>query len=727
MSKSTYKKLQQKIADLEEQVLMLRTQLSAAQERPAAAALAEPLSFQGVSQALKAAKVGVWEWNIDSNQWVWSAENDRLLGLAPGSRQPDYAIWLNQAHPTDRTDMEACIRQALAGRGELNFEYRAIWPGGEVHWLQCMGQAVYDPAGKPARLYGIQLDISARKRVEAALFEEKERAQVTLHSIGDAVITSDAAGKVQYLNPVAELLTGWTLNKAREQPLQQVFHIFNEETRLPAPDPVALCLREGKVASLANHTCLLGRAGREYAIEGSAAPIRGPDGAALGVVLVFSDVTSARKLAQTISYQATHDGLTGLINRQEFERRLQRVLETAQTDDTDNALGYLDLDQFKVVNDTCGHVAGDELLRQLSHVLQKRIRKRDTLARLGGDEFGILMEHCSVQQARRVMETLRKAVEDFHFLWEDKVFNIGVSIGLVAIHQASPSLVEVLNAADAACYMAKNAGRNRIHVYQADDAAVAQRQGEMQWATRLPRALEQGRLRLWRQPIVPLGDASQGDHYELLLRLEDEAGRLAPPGAFLPAAERYKLAAQLDRWVLTTALDWLTRHPDQLERLAFCTINLSVQALNEGSFLAFVLEQLDATSIPPDKLCFEVTETAAIANLANATRFINALKGRGCRFALDDFGSGLCSFAYLKNLPVDYLKIDGAFVRSITAEPTSWAIVKAIHEIGRMMGKQTIAEFVEDSQILDKLREIGVDYTQGYFLGRPQPLRQKRR
>ncbi len=680
-------------------------------------------SEQRRSQALEAARAGAWEWDIDTNQTVWSAQNYLLLGLPPDSCEPSYANWLDRVHPADRAAVQAQIRQALADRSELHLEFRVVWPDGSIHWISSVAQIVYDESGKAVRMYGIQLDISARKQVEAALFEEKERAQVTLHSIGDAVIVTDAAGIVQYLNPVAEALTGWSLSEARGRPLQQVFHIFDEDTRQPAPDPVARCLREGKIVGLANHTCLLSRLGSEYAIQDSAAPIRGPDGGVLGAVLVFSDVTLARQLTQAMSYQATHDGLTGLINRQEFERRLQRVLETAQVENTDNAFGYLDLDQFKIVNDTCGHVAGDELLRQFSHLLQSRLRKRDTLARLGGDEFGILMEHCSVQHALRVAEMLRQAIEDFRFFWQDKVFNIGVSIGLVAVNQASQNPAEVINAADAACYMAKAQGRNRIHVYQIDDAEMVRRQNQIQWAVRLPRALEEGRLRLWWQPIVPLGrDDTEGDRYELLLRLEDEAGRLVPPGAFLPAAERYNLATRLDRWVLGAALEWLMQHPHQLQQLAFCTINLSGHSLSETAFLSFVLEQLETTGIPPAKLCFEISETVAIANLTNAARFIKALKARGCLFALDDFGSGLCSFAYLKNLPVDYLKIDGTFVRGIATEPANCAIVKAIHDIGRVMGKQTIAEFVEDSQILDKLREIGVDYTQGYYIGRPQPL-----
>jgi diguanylate cyclase (GGDEF)-like protein/PAS domain S-box-containing protein len=524
---------------------------------------------------------------------------------------------------------------------------------------------------------------------------------------------------------VAETLTGWTLAEAQGQPLAEVFNIVNEETRQPASDPVKRCLAEGRITGLANHTLLLSRAGREYAIQDSAAPIRGPRDELFGAVLVFRDITESRLLSQTISYQAAHDDLTGLLNRREFERRLQRVLHTARFEQTEHALCYLDLDQFKLINDTCGHVAGDELLRQVSSLLKDQIRKRDTLARLGGDEFGVLMEHCSVQQAWRVADTLRSAVESFRFIWEDKYFSIGVSIGLAPITLSSGDISRVLSAADAACYMAKEQGRNRIHIYQPDDAELAQRHGEMQWATRIPRALEEGRFRLFWQPIVPVARGSNPRlHFELLLRLEDEVGRLIAPGAFLASAERYNLSTRLDRWVIGTAFEWLLAHPHELQQLDLCTINLSGHSMSDQAFLAFIMHQFEVTAIPPEKICFEVTETAAIANLTTATQFIKALKARGCCFALDDFGSGLSSFAYLKNLPVDFLKIDGAFVKDIADDPTSCAIVKSINEIGQIMGKQTVAEFVENEPILEKLRQMGVDYAQGYFIGRPRPLKE---
>jgi diguanylate cyclase (GGDEF)-like protein/PAS domain S-box-containing protein len=606
---------------------------------------------------------------------------------------------------------------------ECYMEQRAKTANG-WRWLAWADKAVLDEAGTPVSIVGVGRDISAQKALEEALYKEREKALVTLNSIGDAVITTNDQGVVEFLNPVAETLTEWPAEEAAGRPLTEIFHIINEETRVPAQDPIARCLSEGKIVGLANHTVLVSRSGKEFAIEDSAAPITTDQGDVLGVVLVFKDVSEARKLSQQVSYQAKHDALTGLINRAEFEHRLQRVVETAQTQSTQNAFCYLDLDQFKLVNDTCGHVAGDELLRQLGKLLLQHIRKRDTLARLGGDEFGLLMEYCSIKEAQGVAENLITALGDFSFPWEEHSFSIGVSIGLVSVDQQSKSMGDILRAADSACYVAKEQGRNQIHVHLENDEELARRYGEMQWAVRLPRALEDGRFQLYFQTIVPIqgDDKHKAAHYELLLRMEDEVGNLIMPGAFLPAAERYNLSDKLDRWVINRTLLWLQKHPEHLEQLSLCAINLSGLSLSNKTFLPFVIEELETSGIPPRKICFEITETVAIANLSSAIGFISSLRELGCHFALDDFGSGLSSFAYLKNLPVDFLKIDGLFVKDILDDPMDLAMVKSINEIGHVMGKQTIAEFVENDAILEKLREIGVDYAQGYGIGRPRPI-----
>jgi diguanylate cyclase (GGDEF)-like protein/PAS domain S-box-containing protein len=590
-------------------------------------------------------------------------------------------------------------------------------------WLAWADKTVLDATGKPESIVGVGRDISAQKALEQALHMEREKALVTLHSIGDAVISTDAKGRVELLNPIAEALTGWSANEVIGRPLKEFFLIIDQETRKPIPDPVERCLDEGQIVNLADHTILVSRSFDELAIEVTAAPIAMGQHEVVGVVLVFRDVSEARKLSQQVSYQATHDPLTGLINRTELERRLARVLETAHSESTQNAFCYLDLDQFKLVNDTCGHVAGDELLRQLGRLLENHIRKRDTLARLGGDEFGLLIEHCSIDEARAIAENLIGMLGDFSFPWEDHSFSIGVSIGLVSVDHQSKSMGDILRAADSACYIAKEQGRNRVHVHQDDDEEQARRYGEMQWAVRIPRALNEQRFQLYFQEIMPIQDVEPAaGHFELLLRMQDENGKLIMPGAFLPAAERYNLSDKLDRWVISHIFNWFERHPAQLQQLNLCSINLSGLSLNNQTFLQFVIDQLENSSIAPRKICFEITETVAIANLSSAIRFISSLRELGCHFALDDFGSGLSSFAYLKNLPVDFLKIDGQFVKDILDDPMDLAMVKSINEIGHVMGKKTIAEFVENVDVLNKLKLLGVDYAQGYGIGRPKPI-----
>lgn len=442
------------------------------------------------------------------------------------------------------------------------------------------------------------------------------------------------------------------------------------------------------------------------------------------LVSAFTTMRDAMQRYQSdLSYQATHDPLTGLVNRREFERRLVVVLNEAKNERSQHSLLYMDLDQFKVVNDTCGHTAGDEYLRQLSAVLHDKLRKHDTLARLGGDEFGVLLEHCPVEQALRIGNQLLEAIQDFRFVWEGNSFTLGASIGLVSIAEYSENLSRVLKCADAACYAAKDAGRNRIHVYRDDDSTLVRRHGEMQWVSRISEAIEQGRFHLYYQLIVPVGQVrDDGVHFEFLLRMEDPNGKIIQPRAFLHAAERYNMMLGLDRWVTQSAFKWLECHPEQLEQLMLSTINLSGHSIGDTDFMQFIIDQFNESKIPPEKVCFEVTETAAIGNLMKATRFMSILRDLGCRFSLDDFGSGMSSFVYLKNLPVDYLKIDGIFVREIADDPIDYAMVKSINEMGHVMGKRTVAEFVEKEQVLLKLREIGVDYAQGYSIAKPRPL-----
>ena len=567
----------------------------------------------------------------------------------------------------------------------------------------------------------LRRDITEGQRIERAIFEEKERLRVTLSCIGDAVITTDMFGKVTYLNPVAETMTGWTSTEANGLPLPEVFHIVNAQTRELAPNPVERVLSEKQTTGLALHTLLIQRGGKPFPIEDSAAPIRDQQNDIIGAVLVFHDVSHAKKMAMEMTYQASHDALTGLINRREFERRLEHALETGKQDAKQHTLLYLDLDQFKIVNDTCGHMAGDELLKQLTSVLQARLRTNDTLGRLGGDEFGVLLESCPTGPALRVADLLRQTVREFHFVWKDRVFQIGLSIGLVTFSDGGETLADILRMADAACYLAKDKGRNRVQIYTSDDTGLAQRHGEMGWVGRIQKALKEDRFVLYSQKILSLVNSFEdGDHYEMLLRMKGEDGTLIPPMAFIPAAERYGLMPQLDRWVVATAFaQYEGRHPPD-SALGTCAINLSCASICDENFYEFVTEQFDRYKVPPRGICFEITETAAIANLKQAVELIGKLKNLGCRFSLDDFGSGMSSFTYLKHLPVDYLKIDGGFVKDMIDDPIDHAMVEAINHIGHVMKIETIAEFVENNATLGALRRIGVDYAQGYGIEKPR-------
>ncbi|WP_415058080.1 ammonium transporter [Halopseudomonas sp.] len=568
-------------------------------------------------------------------------------------------------------------------------------------------------------------DITERRRIEQQLHQEKMLAQVTLASIGDGVITTGPDSRIWYINPVAEKLTGWERAEATGRSLDDVYRLFDEISGAALGNPVTALLRRYRQPRPTQEgvgLTLRRRDGSDVAIQDAVAPIRDDESRIIGAVLTFRDVTVNRRLARELSHQAAHDTLTGLANRAEFELRVAAILALPLAERGEQVLCYMDLDQFKIVNDTCGHAAGDELLRQLSKLFQARIRNTDLLARLGGDEFGLLLTGCHLEEALPIVDGMRAQVEEFRFSWEGKTFAIGVSIGLVQIAPGE-TLGRLLSAADSACYAAKDAGRNRIHIYQADDEQLLERRGEMLWVNRIRQALDEDLLRLYVQRIMPVAGTTSSPSFEVLVRMLGDDGSVIPPGAFMPAAERYALATAIDRWVVGNFLAWIgdycRRQPDNQSNFS---INLSAASLGEDSFLEFVLATLARHSVPPKCICFEITETSAIANLSRAVVFMQRLRSIGCRFALDDFGSGLSSFAYLKTLPVDFLKIDGVFIKDIETDPIARAMVSAINTIGHEMGLLTVAEFVESEGILRCLQELGVDYAQGYYLGRPQPL-----
>ncbi len=602
-----------------------------------------------------------------------------------------------------------------------NFEYRLRRKDGSEIVVLENSRAVYDDNGEIVAHEGTITDITDRKRAETRVFEEKERAQVTLQSIGDGVITTDAEGCIDYINPVAQELIGWEIRSARGKPISEVMTIINQNTRAAVDNPVTRCLSEGRVITLAENSVLINREGSEIPIQDSAAPIRDRIGNIVGSVMVFHDVSKESRLFRQLSYQASHDALTGLINRSEFENCLVSSLDSAHNNpDHSHALLYLDLDQFKVVNDTFGHIAGDELLRQIAELVKANIRSTDIVARLGGDEFGILLERCTEERAVEVAEAIRGAIEAHRFNWQESFTAARCSIGIVMVTQESPDVASIMSSADVACYSAKDMGRNQIHLYQDSDASM--RHEEMKWVSRITSAVEDNRLELFYQPIIAIGknSANARGHYELLLRMRDENGKIVNPDQFIPAAERYNLMSTLDRWVIHEALSELAdRNPEAKTAHFTLAINLSGTSLSEDRFLDFVVEELQKQKLPEGAICFEITETAAISNLSRVIHFMQALKKLGCKFSLDDFGSGLSSFTYLKNLPVDYLKIDGQFIRNVAEDSVDESMVKAINEVGRAMGIETIAERVETKEVLDKLSELGIEYAQGYYIARP--------
>ena len=602
-----------------------------------------------------------------------------------------------------------------------NFEYRLRRKDGSEIVVLENSRAIHDEEGNVVAHEGTITDITERKRAETRVFEEKERAQVTLQSIGDGVITTDAEGNVDYINPVAQDLTGWEIRNARGRAINDIMTIVNANTRASVDNPVMRCLKEGRVISLADNSVLVTKAGNEVPIQDSAAPIRDRIGNIVGAVMVFHDVSRESRLFRQLSYQASHDAVTGLINRREFENRLVAALEaTHENNEQTHALLYLDLDQFNVVNDTFGHTAGDELLLRISELVQDNIRSTDVLARLGGDEFGILLERCNQDLAMEVAETIRNAIEEYRFEWQDAFTSVRCSMGVVMVTHESPNVASIMSSADVACYSAKDMGRNQIHLYQDSDASL--RHEEMKWVTRITSAVEENRLELFYQPIIGIGkDSSKArGHYELLLRMRDEHGKLVMPDMFIPAAERYNLMSRLDRWVIHEALTQLAdRNPESDTARFTIAINLSGTSLSEDRFLEYVIDELETQKLPADAICFEITETAAISNLSRVIHFMQVLKKLGCKFSLDDFGSGLSSFTYLKNLPVDYLKIDGQFIHNVAEDSVDESMVVAINQVGKAMGIETIAERVESKEVLDKLSELGVEFAQGYYIARP--------
>ena len=561
--------------------------------------------------------------------------------------------------------------------------------------------------------HGINGMLQRLDETQHALQFEKERAQVTLTSIADAVITSNINGLVLYMNTAAEHLTGVDSAYACGKSLQSLFHLMAED-KTTVVESAWLTDSSSRLIE-----AILTRSdGQEFVISKSASSLYDSSGMLFGTVTVLHDVTTLRAMSSQLSYQARFDELTGLINRYEFDRKAQAAINEAASGTHVHSLAYLDLDQFKIVNDTCGHMAGDILLKELATNIKAKLRSSDTLARLGGDEFALLLMGCSLDKAQEIVNGLLQTVQDYRFTYDNKVFKVGASIGLIEISpNHNYTLSDLISRVDSACYSAKGDGGNRIHVYRSDDMQLKNHNNQLQWVSRIHAALEQNQFVLYMQPFKSL-QANVEEHCELLIRMRSEEGILYPPGSFLPSAERYRLMPLIDRWVVAEALAAIARKGAHFNKV--CAINLSGQSLSQDDFLDYVITQIKQHRVDTKRLCFEITETAVITNLDKARQFMQALRKIGCRFSLDDFGSGLSSFAYLKNFEVDFLKIDGMFVKGIVNNKIDRAMVDSINNVGHVMGLHTIAEFAENQDVIQVLKEIGVDYAQGYGVAMPE-------
>jgi diguanylate cyclase (GGDEF)-like protein/PAS domain S-box-containing protein len=626
--------------------------------------------------------------------------------------------------PPDHTELVADnMRRRLAGEPAAErYEIDLVGFSGQNARLE-LSTWVVDFEGERALLV-VGVEVLPTQTLQALQDAGgRSRSRRALESLSEALITTDVDGRVDYVNPAAARLMGVVADEAAGTMLEDLAVVADEADRKFLAEPVRQALAAGTPLTLGRRALMIRPpGGAEHLVELSAAPILMENGETIGAVVLLHDVTEMRGMARQMSYQATHDALTGLVNRREFERRLQEAVDIAHRGDGAHVLCYLDLDRFKNINDTSGHIAGDAMLRECAKILRDAVRDSDTVARVGGDEFGMLLFGCPLEKARQIADDVCRAVHDFRFVWKDKIFNVGVSIGLVEIARDSGTMEESLAAADSACYVAKRQG-GHVSVYSARDEIYARQNGEIQWLQTLQAALRDSRFELYCQPIVAAFAANEeGPAMEVLVRLRDDSGQHIAPIEFVRAAERYRLMVLVDRWVVQTTLTAMGRGAIALAPKRSVAINISGQTLQDSQFLEFVVECFDSTGANPAQVCFEIAENAVVGNLEQARRFVGVLHGMGCRFALDDFGSGLGSFANLKNLAVDYLKIDGSFFKNLARDTVNQAMVTAMIRLARSLNFKVIAEQVEDASALDAARRMGVDYLQGYAIGRPEKL-----
>jgi diguanylate cyclase (GGDEF)-like protein/PAS domain S-box-containing protein len=682
-------------------------------------------SEERLDRALEASGLGMWEWEVDSGRFHFDERCARALGYEPGAIDPTYETLTAIIHPDDALRVARAAEAHLRGEApHLDYQCRVLTQARTWTWVHTRGRAIRDAQGVPWRVTGTTKNVEAEHAMQQRLAQAHAQLQQLMGATDEGIIGLDREGVITFVNPAATALLGIPAGQLLGRGFdERVRHTAEDGTDLIGHDSrIVHCLLEGQRYVGANE--LFWREGDgPLPVEYSVSPLM-EEGQPAGAVLIFRDVTEKRAMAQQLEHQALHDPLTGLTNRRGFEQKLAQLLQSARAQGREHALCYIDLDHFKLVNDTCGHAAGDELLRQLPELLRPLVRRGDTLARLGGDEFALLVEDCPLDRAGRIAAAARDAIRAYRFTWQYRTFTIGASIGVVGVNAASQGLVSVLGAADAACYVAKDQGPNHVHVSLPHDLAIIRRRGEMRWVARIKTALEEDQFRLHYMSIAPLQSAAPARHHELLLRLADPRTGLVMPGTFLPAAERYQLMPQIDHWVIEHALRTLgaaAAGAPALREHRF-GINLSGESLRDPQLLPHIREALERHRVPPSMIYFEFTETAAIANLRAAGDFMHGLKELGCMLALDDFGSGMSSFSYLKHLPVDFLKIDGGFIKDVCGNPVDQAIVRAVQAVGTQMGITTVAEYVETGAIRDCLRAMGIHYGQGHAIAMPAPL-----
>ncbi len=673
---------------------------------------------QRLQMALDSGKVGIFNYDIQKDVLDWDDRMFELYRTPPSQFTHNFEAWKSCVHPDDLPDTLRRFRESVDQMKNFDAEFRLLFPDTGICWIRAKAQVLRDKNGKPASMLGMNWDITSEKQLIHDLYTEKERLSTTLKAIGDAVIVSDAHGIISFINPIAEQLVGCSAHYAVGKNLYEICKIISENTGELLESPIDACLSRRSSLYVKQEGILINHVGARFYIQDSAAPIILPSGEIAGCVLVMQDVTLNRNLQTELKHQATHDVLTGLINRREIELKIKSLISDTRKQKNVNSLFFVDMDNFKIVNDTAGHAAGDELLRRIAEILTNCVRNSDTVARLGGDEFAILLPECSTEDATLIAKKIIDQVKHYIFVWNEKSYSIGVSIGLVTFRTNEMTLEAVLSQADIACYTAKNLGGDRVSIFEGTDSDASRYLSEIQLAPRLQKAVQENAFLLYAQQVVPLhNDPHLRPYYEVLIRMQDENGNLILPSLFMKTAERQNLIIDIDKWVLEKVLI------GEAKNILACgqfelSINISAASIHSPDFHQALDKLLNETKLDKTKIGFELKEAAFQNNVETAQALLTLLEKHGCFICLDNFGQGLHSFQYFKNFSDIYIKIDGDYVRDINNNPISYAIVDSINQLGHKLGAKTIATIAESENVLKSARKIGIDYAQGYAVSK---------